>query len=175
MGNSLLEQLKKSGLVSEKQVRQMRHGQQQQEQKGQPDGAGKTKELARNAQQEKLERDRQLNQQRQEEAQRKATAAQIRELIERHRIVERDGEIAYHFTDGTLVKRIHINANVHKQLCNGDLAIAKLGSRHELVPCDVATKISERDASRIITLSKSEKPAEDDPYAAYKVPDDLMW
>lgn len=37
-------------------------------------------------------------------------------------------------------------------------------------------KIQERDPSRILLLNTHvEEADEDDPYAAYKIPDDLMW
>ena len=180
MSNSLFDQLKKAGLVSDKQARQIKqskyHNQKQQKgKKEQP--VDEAKQLAQQAQSEKIERDRQLNQQRQEDEARKAIAAQINQLIETNRIENRDGEIAYNFTDGNKIKRIHVNANVHKELCDGNLAIAKLSGRYELVPSAIADKIKERDANRIIIHANSDETTtpEDDPYAAYKVPDDLMW
>lgn len=176
MGNSLRDQLKKSGLVTDKQARQARH-KQQKGGKGQPPPANENRQLAQQAQAEKLERDRQLNLQRQQEAERKAIAAQVNQMIESNRIENRDGEIVYNFTDGSHIKRIHVNAAVHKQLCDGDLALAKLGGRYELIPSDVAAKISERDPRRVIIVTNDGAAVdeEDDPYAAYKVPDDLMW
>ena len=179
MSNSLLEQLKKVGLVDDKQIRQAKQDRQKQ-QKGHTGQAAPTheaKQLAQRAQAEKIERDRQLNQQRQEEEARKAIAAQIKQLIESNRIENRDGEIAYNFTDGKKIKRIHVNGSVHKELCKGQLAIAKLGNRYELVPSDIADKIRERDASCVIARTSNEATTttENDPYAAYTVPDDLMW
>lgn len=48
---------------------------------------------------------------------------------------------------------------------------------YELIPRDAALKIKERDPQRIILLNepKSQDVDPDDPYAAYQVPDDLMW
>lgn len=177
MGSSLFDQLKKSGLVTDKQARQARHNQQQQKGKqGPATPASDNKKLAQQAQAEKQERDRLLNQQRQEEAARKALAAQINQMIESNRIENRDGEIVYNFSDGKMIRRLHVNAAIHKQLCNGEFAIAKLAGRYELVASDIGTKIAERDPKRVILITNSEATAaEDDPYADYKVPDDLMW
>jgi hypothetical protein len=188
MSNSLLDQLKKSGLVNDKKARQVKQEQyqNQKQQKGKkaPPTVDEAKQLAQQALTEKLERDRLLNQQRKEESERKAIAAQIRQLIETNRITNRDGEIAYNFTDGSAIKRIHVNASVHQELSSGQLAIVKLDGRYELVPNAAAEKVRERDASYIIThasyiithASVAEATApEDDPYAVYKVPDDLMW
>ena len=46
----------------------------------------------------------------------------------------------------------------------------------ELVPKVVATKITERDAARVVVNEQADSnPKEDDPYADYEIPDDLMW
>ena len=181
MGNSLFDQLKKSGLVDKNKAQKVKHSQyknkKQKTSKGAAAQVDETKLLAQKAHAEKVERDRQLNQQLKEEAERKAIAAQIKQLIENNRVEECDGDIAYNFTDANVVKRIHVSEQVHKHLTTGRLAIAKLGERYELVPMPVAEKIKQRDEQYIITSEKNDEPEldEDDPYADYKIPDDLMW
>lgn len=181
MANSLIDQLKKSGLVDKHKAQKVKHSQykskKQKDKKGAAADPGEAKRLAQQAQAEKVERDRRLNQQRKEEVERKAIAAQIKQLIETNRVVDRDGEIGYHFTDANVVKRIYVSEQVHKHLSAGRLAIAKLGESYELVPVPVAEKIRQRDAQCIIMceVSDEQEPAEDDPYADYKIPDDLMW
>ena len=50
------------------------------------------------------------------------------------------------------------------------------GGGYEIIPREAALKIQERDASRIVLLNTHvEEPDADDPYAAYQIPDDLMW
>ena len=51
------------------------------------------------------------------------------------------------------------------------------GRRFELVPVEVARKIAERDPETVIDLPDQDDSAsaEDDPYADYKIPDDLTW
>jgi len=124
-----------------------------------------------------VERDRELNQKKQEEIERKAIAAQVRQLIETNRVKERDGDIVYHFADGNVVKRLYVSEQVHKHLTAGLLAIVKLGDGYELVPMAVADKIKQRDDRCIIQAEHAAPPVqdEDDPYADYKIPDDLMW
>lgn len=182
MGNSLLEQLKKTGLVDEKKARKVKQGKHQsRKQKGKKKGAApelsEAERLAQQARAEKAERDRLLNQQRKEAAERKAIAAQIRQLIETNRVRDRDGDIAYNFSDGKVLKRIHVSEPVHRSLVAGRLAIARLDEGYELVPMPVADKIRQRDEQCIIVNEHSEEaePGEDDPYADYKIPDDLMW
>ena len=62
-------------------------------------------------------------------------------------------------------------------LSSGRLAIAKLDERYELVPMAVAEKIKQRDEQCIILREHNEKQEvdENDPYADYQIPDDLMW
>lgn len=183
MGNSLFDQLKNSGLVDEKKAKKAKQSQyksikqQSKKKKGSPAPVDEAALLAQEAQAKKVERDRMLNQQRKDAAEQKAVAAQIKQLIESNRVTERDGDVAYNFTDGSAVKRLHVSEQVHKSLSNGRLVIAKLGAGYELVPAAVADKIKQRDAScLIINDHKTEVMAdEDDLYAAYKIPDDLMW
>jgi hypothetical protein len=63
-----------------------------------------------------------------------------------------------------------------QKIIRGKLGIARIQGRYELVPLSVAEKIQQRNDKRVI-LFKDEQPAgdENDPYADYKIPDDLMW
>lgn len=181
MGNSLFDQLKKTGLVDEnkaKKVKQSQYkSQKKKSKKGVADPLDEAKQLAQKAQADKLERDRQLNQQKKEQAENKAIAAQIKQLIETNRVEDRDGDIVYNFTDANVIKRIHVSEQIHKHLLSGRLAIVKLAEGYELVPVPVAEKIKQRDGQCIIECDQCVESAlgEDDLYADYKIPDDLMW
>lgn len=181
MGNSLFEQLKKTGLVDEKKAKKIKQGQyknkKQKGKKGAPTPVNEATLLAQQARAEKAERDRLLNQQHKEEAERKAIAAQIRQLIQANRIDNSDGEVVYNFTDAGIIKRLHISPQMHQHLVSGRLAIAKLDDGYEIVPMPVAEKIRLRDEHSIILCAQSSEAetAKDDPYADYKIPDDLMW
>lgn len=179
MGNSLFDQLKKTGLVDERRAKKVKKEKYKKtRQQRQTNAVDQASLLAQQAQAEKAERARKLNQQRKEEADRKALAAQIKQLIETNRIADHDGEIAYRFTDANVVRQIHVTAELQQQLSRGRLAIVRLGERYEMVPSVVAEKIRERDAACVILCNKDRvdsKPQEDDPYADYRIPDDLMW
>ena len=46
----------------------------------------------------------------------------------------------------------------------------------ELVPRIIADKIAERDPAIVVRVKQaSTQVDEDDPYAAFQIPDDLMW
>ncbi|NKB38740.1 MAG: DUF2058 family protein [Gammaproteobacteria bacterium] len=181
MANSLLEQLKKTGLVDKNKAQKVKHGQykskKQKAKKGEAAELDEAKVLAQKAQASKVERDRQINQQLKEEAEAKAIAAQIIQMIETSRVDDRDGEVVYNFTDANVVKRLHVSEEIHKHLMSGGLAIVKFGEGYELVPRPVAEKIKQRDADCVIDTGTGAELAEDedDVYADYKIPDDLIW
>lgn len=176
---SLQDQLLKAGLVDNKRankIKKSKHKQVKQQQKNKIETPDEVKLAAQQAHADKVERDRQLNQQRKADAERKAIAAQVRQLVEMNRQPGDEGDIAYSFTDGTLVKRITVSDAQLKQLSNGRLCIIKLDDQYELIPTLVAEKIQLRDEhTRILSNQPTETPDKDDPYADFQVPDDLMW
>ncbi|NOX92284.1 MAG: DUF2058 domain-containing protein [Gammaproteobacteria bacterium] len=181
MGNSLFEQLKKTGLVDDKKAKQAKHSQyknkKQKSKKGAPTQVDEATLLAQKTHAEKVERDRQLNQAKKTEAGHKAITAQIKQLIETNRIEDGGGDVVYNFTDANVVKHLYISEQTHTHLIAGRLAIAKLGDTYELVPVPVAEKIKQRDEQCIILCGPSTRveSSREDPYADYKIPDDLMW
>ena len=176
---SLQDQLLKAGLVDNKKadkIRKTKNKQARQKQKNKIETTNTARLAAQQAQSEKVERDRQLNSQHKAEAERNAISAQVRQLVEMNRQSGDDGDIDYSFTDGTLIKRIHVTGTQLKQLGNGCLCIIKLDEQYELIPTLVAKKIQQRDENtQILSNQATETPDEDDPYADYQVPDDLMW
>ena len=176
---SLQDQLLKAGLIDNKkanEIKKLKRKQAKQKQKNKLETADQAKMAAQQAQAEKAERDRRLNQQHKEQAERKAIAAQVRQLVEMNRQSRDDGDMPYNFTDGRLIKSIHVTQSQLKQLGNGRLCIISLDGAYELVPTLVAEKIQQRDESvQILSNKSTETPEEDDPYADYQVPDDLMW
>jgi uncharacterized protein YaiL (DUF2058 family) len=176
---SLQDQLLKAGLVDNKKAHKIKKNKQKQtrqKQKNKLETTDEAKLAAQQAQLEQAERDRQLNQQRKAETERKAIAAQVRQLVEMNRQPRDAGDVDYSFTDSTLIKRMQVTAPQAKQLGEGRLCIIKMDGQYELIPTLVAEKIQQRDESAIILSNPStEEPDEDDPYADYKVPDDLMW
>jgi uncharacterized protein YaiL (DUF2058 family) len=178
MSNVLQEQLRKAGLVNDKQLKKAQKDQRKERQRA-VDNKGMDAEKARiqQALAEKAARDRELNLQKKEAEERKALAAQIRQLVEANR-QSAEGEVAFNFADGGTVKRIYVNEAMRKRLAQGQMAIVKLDGKYELVPAEVAERIAVRDASCIVLKNDPRQTGEentDDPYAAYPVPDDLIW
>jgi hypothetical protein len=178
MAKSLQEQLLQAGLIDNKKLKQATKEKKKQV-KQQHRGAAQTnesEEWAKQAREAKLEKDRELSRLANEEAQKKAIASQIVQLIESHKIDRSRGEIGYQFTDGSKIKKIYVTEVIQGQLANGRCAIARLGSSYEVIPTATAQKIQERDEGSIVLLNTMQtKTDDDDPYAGYEIPDDLMW
>ncbi len=176
---SLQDQLLKAGLADERKAKAVKN-EKRKKRKQQPKGAVEVNETelrARQAREEKAEKDRQLNLERQKEADKKAVRAQIRQLINTNRIDRSGGETAYQFVHDTKIKKIFVDDTLVDQLSRGRLAIVFVDDAYEIVAEGVARKIMERDESAVVVLHdrKTDDVGEDDPYAGYEIPDDLMW
>ncbi|MEC6815203.1 DUF2058 domain-containing protein [Photobacterium toruni] len=169
---SLQEQMLKAGLIDKKKLKK----------------AGKTTKKSRTQAKEakaaveenrvsQLEKDKALNRQRDEDALQKAFISQVKQLIEMNRLDRNNGDIGYNFTDGTTVKKIYVDKLMQKQLVNGRLAIARYLDGYEVIPATVADKIALRDQESIVLNNVVDDSIvdEDDPYADFVIPDDLMW
>jgi len=179
MANSFGDQFLKAGLVDKTRLSKVQKSKSRQEklkQKQKIEVVDEAAAAARQVAAEKVARDRELNRRQKEEAERRAVLAQVRQLVELNRVPRDEGEIGYNFQDGTAVRKIYVTAAVHDKLARGLLAIARLGDHYEVIPAVVAEKIILRDPSCIVSNETTRlETGEDDPYADYKVPDDLMW
>ncbi len=111
-----------------------------------------------------------------------------------------DSELTYNFTDNNKIKTMLVSAENHTLISRGIIAIAKIAKTanadesdqeladYFLIPAEAARKISERDNKSIVLLNdyaskdkandredNADTKDEDDPYADFEVPDDLMW
>jgi uncharacterized protein YaiL (DUF2058 family) len=179
MANSFGDQFLKAGLVNKTQLSKAQKSKNKQEklkQKQKIEVVDEAAAAARQAAAEKVARDRELNRRQKEDAEHRAVLAQVRQLIELNRVSRNDGEVGYNFQDGKAVRKIFVTADVHDRLARGLLAIARLDDGYEVIPSVVAEKIMLRDESCIVSNATTQlESGEDDPYADYKVPDDLMW
>ena len=169
----------KAGLADEKKAKAIRN-EKHKKRKQQPKGAVEVNEAeirARQAREEKAERDRQLNLERQKQAEKKAIQAQIRQLVETNRLDRSRGETSYQFVHDKKIKKLFVDDTMVDQLSRGRLAIVFVNDAYEVVAEGVARKIMERDESAVVVLHdrKSDDQGDDDPYAGYEIPDDLMW
>lgn len=175
MGNSLQDQLLKAGLVTPHQARQSKSNQRKGRRGDSEETDAKRAAIAA-AKAEKAARDRELNRARAQEAQRKAEQSALREMIHQQRLTRANGDLAYNFADGSALKRLYVTTAQHAGIVCGELAIVRQDTFYELIPAATAERIAARDPSLILVWNQgAERPSEDDPYAEYQVPDDLIW
>ena len=176
---SLQEQLLKAGLVDKnkvKSVNQEKSKQKKVERRTGTQAVDEARLAAAETQRKHAERARELNAQRDAAATQKAIVAQIVQMVQKNRQSKGAGDIAYNFTHNGKIERIHVSAAVQAHLVAGRLVIVCQGGGTELVPRIIADKIAERDASLVVRVNKPSTEVDaDDPYAAFQIPDDLMW
>ncbi len=189
MSHSLQDQLLKMGIASQeqakkadKQAKLKTHQQQKKKRNLKKRGATEPIDTdsvayqAEKAREKEIERATELNRQREAQRLEKELQAQVRDLIKRHQVNDRNADIAYNFVDGSqLVQKIFVTAKQQQQLSSGFVAVAVLEGVYYLVPAPIAAKLLERVPETVVYLSKDEVSDEDDPYADYPIPDDLMW
>lgn len=175
---TLQEQMLKAGLVTSKKVAKV-----QRTAKKSRVQAREAREAVEENKKVQSERDKQLSDQQKQAALSKEYKAQVKQLIEMNRINISRGDISFNFTDNNLIKKAVVDKVTQAQLISGRLAIARLVidnsdvSEYAIIPASVADKIMQRDADSIVLNNALSQEAEDedDPYADFKVPDDLMW
>ena len=169
---TLQEQMLKAGLVNEKKLKKAKKGSKKSRVQ-----AREVKAAVEESKRQQQERDKALSEEQKEQRLSKEIKAQIKQLIEMNKIDQKDGDIKYNFTDGTLVKSLYVEQLVRDQLAKGILSIARTDETYVVIPSSVAKKIAMRDETVIIEQNAPAEdiPAEDDPYADFVVPDDLMW
>jgi len=177
MSKSLQEQLLKAGLGNAKKLNAIKKEKHKERVQAGKNGivVNEAAVLAEQHKQAQIARDQELNRQKTEALAKKALVAQVKQIVELNSLPYK-GEVAFNFTDGTLVKRIYVSEKVQQQLVKGLIAIAKLGEHYHLIPIQVAEKVQQRLPETILVLNQQdEQMPEDDPYADFKIPDDLMW
>lgn len=176
---SLQDQLLKAGLVNKTKVKlanQDKSKQQKEQRRSGVQSVDEGKLAAQEAQRQQAERARALNAERDAAAQQKAIHAQIVQMVQHNRQPAGKGDIAYNYTFQNKIERLYVSPEVQGHLIAGRLVIVVLDGATELVPRVIADKIAERDAALVVRVKQSSKVVdEDDPYAAFQIPDDLMW
>ena len=182
--SSLQDQLLKAGLTTKQKTRQA-NSDKRKKNKQKRSGVAieatlqeQVKQDLAKAQADKAAKDSELNDQKKQQVADKELQLRIIQILEHHNIKGINGEVEYNYTDNGKVKKLYINDTTQKALINGRLAICALSGVTYLVTNETAEKIATLDKG-VILLSNEKVDVddidEDDPYADYQIPDDLMW
>ncbi|WP_067519023.1 DUF2058 domain-containing protein [Endozoicomonas ascidiicola] len=182
MAKSLRDQLMKAGLATKQQALQAKTSNKKNKKQAKKSGEMTEQEKRRieleQEKQAKIEKDRELNRKLEDERQRKAVEAQVKQLIEANALSRDRGESEYKFVYEGKIKKIYVTSEQQIKLERGLLALAMVGEDFLVIPAPVASKVAERKPEAIVMQNdKSTDLTEDeeDWYADYQIPDDLMW
>ena len=184
MGNSLQDELLKAGLIdtakvkkAQKQKSKQTFNKRKQKPKVAQQAPSEEQRRAQQVREEKKAQDRALNEQRNEARRQREVAAQINQMVRDNLYPRSKGEddAPFYFEYKGKAKRLYVAAPTRTMIIDGKLSIINFNGVFELVPAEIGAKVKARNPSIVVDLPEEEKPAEDDPYAAYQVPDDLMW
>lgn len=174
--NALQAQLLQAGLVDSRKTKKINKQAQHAKRTGDSADA-EVKAAVAAAQAQKLEKDRLLNQQKQQALEEKMLHANIIQMIKQHQITDTQGDISYQFVDEGKIKRINVTQKLYDQIVAGHVVIARQEASYALLPRPLADRINAKlEGFIVVSNDKAEDQLdEDDPYAAYVIPDDLMW
>src|SRR6185437_4758150 len=186
MSMSLRDQLLAAGLGTKKQAKEAKQAKRPPSRHQAPPPVSPEKIAANKAQAAKAARDQELNRRQQEKAAAKARRAEVKQLIEQHRLPPVESEEYYNFTDGNRLARLAPTPALREQLIKGTVVIVRYEGHYAMVPEDAVARIRERDEHAIVTQGPAGSTAApatpaaaasdgDDPYKDFVVPDDLVW
>lgn len=180
---SLQEQLLKAGLTTKQKARQA-NSDKRKKNKQKRSGAEVETSIQEQVQQdlakqkaEKQAKDAALNAERQQALAEKEQHQRVLQILTHHQVADITGELEYNYTFGSKIKKLLVNEQTQTALGNGRLCICGLDDMTYVVTAETAEKIATLDASVILLQNDkaTDDVDEDDPYAAYQIPDDLMW
>lgn len=183
MSMSLRDQLLAAGLGTKKQAKEANQAKRPPSRHQQPPPVSAEKLAANKAQAAKAARDQELNRRQQEKAAAKARRAEVKQLIEQHRLPPVESEEYYNFTDGNRLARLAVTPAIREQLIKGAVVVVRYEGHYAFVAESAVARIRERDEHAVVTAGAgSEIPAaavadkdKEDPYKDFVVPDDLVW
>lgn len=181
---SLQDQLLKAGLTTKQKTRQAnadKRKKNKQKRSGVQHEASLQEQVKQDLAQSKSEKkakDNALNEEKKQQLAEKEKSLRIKQILEHHHVTNVAGESEYNYTFDNKIKKLAINEQTHKALVSGRLALCGLGETTYIVTSETAEKLAELDPQ--VVLVQNTKVVEDiaddeDPYADYQIPDDLMW
>ncbi len=181
---SLQDQLLKAGLTTKQKTRQAnvdKRKKNKQKRSGVQHGDSLQEQVQHDlikAKADKQAKDNELNEQKQLELAAKERVLRIKQILTHHQIKNVAGDNDYNYTFNTTIKKLPLDEVTHKALVNGQLALCGLDDVTYIVTRETAKKLGELDKNIILVQNDKaleEEIDEDDPYADYQIPDDMMW
>ena len=181
---SLQDQLLKAGLTTKQKSRQANSDSRKKNKqarsgvKHEVSLQDKVKHDLEKSKKEKLEKDAALNAEKNKQLAQKETHLRVLQILKHHQLKNINGETEYNYTFGKTVKKLFVDAITLRALGNGLLAICGIDEITYVVTAETAEKVASLDSSVVLVQNDkvvSDDVDENDPYAEFQIPDDLMW
>lgn len=177
---SLQEQLLKAGLAnkqSAKQIRSEKRKKNKAVRKGQTQADTGLQQQLTTQKQQQADKDLVLNQTIKAELDKKSALGKVKQMIEQLQIKDFGGELAFNYVQKAKVKTLYVDEINQNALIKGRIGICQFDDNVYLLPAQAIDKIQAVDSQYVLLLNDNQ-PAEadeEDPYADFQIPDDLMW
>ena len=181
---SLQDQLLKAGLTTKQKTRQA-NADKRKKNKQQRSGVHHDASLQEQVKQdlakakaEKQAKDNALNEQKKQQLAEKEQGLRIKQILIHQQIKNVKGDNEYNYTFDNKIKKLSLDTMTHKALVNGRLSLCGLDETTYIVTRETAEKLAALDPNVVLVqndMIADEQVDEDDPYADYQIPDDLMW
>ncbi|WP_299792207.1 DUF2058 domain-containing protein [uncultured Shewanella sp.] len=180
MANPFQEQLLKAGLVSKQKVQKAKTQKRRDRKAKIDDGSAALKQEIAQQKQAQAAKDKALNEKRFAEASEKGLVRGLVTEFKRLAIkAPQQAELKFNYTLENKIYSIYVDDKLQAQLLNGQLGIVRHEETSYLVPHKLAERVNmlvpEWCGYLWVQDDNSEVVEEDDPYADYVIPDDLMW
>lgn len=177
---SLQEQLLKSGLANKQTANQIRSEKRKKNKAVRKRQVNEDTSLQDdlNAKKEKqVQIDAQKNQTIKQALDKKSEQGKVKQMVMQLQITDFAGELEYNYVLEGKVKRLLLDDINHNALVKGRISICHVDGVVYMLPTQAAEKIALVD-EKYLVLQNDNQPTEideDDPYADFQIPDDLMW
>ncbi|MBQ4832733.1 DUF2058 domain-containing protein [Pseudoalteromonas sp. MMG010] len=177
---SLQDQLLQAGLTTSHKAKVAKTEKRKQQKKKKKGATSNPNDLQKHIEQTKLEQQKkaeELNLAKQEDLKQREQVARVKQILEHHNQDTIRGERTFNFTYENKVKELDVNEATQKALSGGRLAICVLEGVFYVLEDEPARKVAEVDEKYIVfhVEADNKEKDDDDPYADFEVPDDLVW
>jgi len=177
--SSLQDQLLKSGLVNKKKANKLTNEKRNHKKKVKHGLAKEDtlKDEIKKAKEAKRLRDIELNKIKQQAVNKRAEQGMVKQMLEQHGVKDYQGDVEYNYVLDGKIKTVMVNKQIRAGLIDGRVAICTLDDQFYIISKDKAERIAEVDETVLALFNETveQEITEDDPYADYQIPDDLMW
>jgi len=177
---SLQEQLLKAGLANKQSANQIRSEKRKKNKAVRKNQAAQDTTLQDEINKKKAEQaeiDAKKNQAIKQILDEKSELGKVKQMVAQLHIKDYAGEVEYNYVLEGKVKRLLLDDVTHNALVKGRVSICCVDTVVYLLPTQAAEKIAAVD-EKYLVLQNDNQPTEvdeDDPYADFQIPDDLMW